>query len=523
MKKIIYSILSLGALFTTSCELSLPEPNVIPDDDGMVDVTDCLHFRNGIYNGLRSRTTGAYIYYTDLAMDQFVGTVQNGNTNNNINRGNINSSMDQATSLWAAYYGGIVTANYFIERAQPILDEIPAAQVGNATEMTRYIAEAHFARAFYYYKLTEVFCPLYTDQTKDAELGMPLRTNYDPSSNKDTYPGRSTLAATYKFIEDELALAYDGLKYYEENMPEEAASQSLVQNSSYLNTWIVRALQARTALLKGDYANALVYANDIINNCKIYRLVDASSTGTILNRQYPYVKMWTTDEGSELMFRPYADTQELYIGSTGGGWLKDVSDQVNFLPVSAVLNYYGTGDVRGRAFLGSQNLFNNGTAYNGVRTFNKWPGNESLRTVATVNNLANMGKPFRLSEIYLIKMECEYMTGTGNALATLNNFRKYRIEKYTDASYSGDELYAQIKAERTKELIGEGFRMADLRRWKESFTRTVGLSGIENLIVNGSDGVHYTENDYRYVWPIPAEEIQVNPQLEGHQNPGYGN
>ncbi|MDE5829220.1 MAG: RagB/SusD family nutrient uptake outer membrane protein [Duncaniella sp.] len=521
MKKIIYSILALGGLLATSCDMNIPEPNVIDDQNGIQDVTDCLHYRNGIYNGLRSRTTGGYVYYTDLAMDQFVGSVQNGNTNNDINTGNITSSLDQVTSLWAGYYGGIVSANYFLEKAQPILDELPVAQITNITEMKRYIAEAHFARAFYYFKLTELFCPIYTDQNKDTNVGVPLRTNYDPSSNKATYPGRSTLYATYKFIEDELALAYEGLKNYEETLPEEAAVQSLVQNSSFLNSWIVRALQARTALLKGDYPAALVYANDIINNCRIYRLVDASSTGTLLNRKYPYVRMWTTDEGTELMFRPYVDTQELYISSTGGGWLKDQSDKVNFLPVANVVNnYYGTGDVRSKAFIGTQNLFNNGSTYNGVSTFNKWPGNESLRTVTSVNNLANMGKPFRLSEIYLIKMECEYMTGTGDALGTLNNFRKYRIEKYEDLSYSGSELLAQIQAERTKELIGEGFRLADCRRWKVEFTRTSGL-GLGNLIVTGSEGVHYTADDYRYVWPIPADEIQVNPQLVGQQNAGY--
>ncbi len=520
MKKIIYSILALGGLLATSCDMNLVEPFVIPSDGGITTVGECMQYRNGIYGGLRARVTGGYVFYTDLAMDQFVGTVQNGNVNNDINSGNITSSLSQATDLWSGYYGGIVSVNYFLQVAEPILDAIPEVRVTDIVEMKRYIAEAHFARAYYYYKLTETFCPNYTDQNKDKNVGIPMRTDYNPSSNKGTYPGRSTLAATYKYIEDELALAYDGLKQYEENLPEEAAVQSLVPNSSFLNTWVVRALQARTALLKGDYPAALTYANDIIDNCNIYRLVDTSSSGGILNRVYSYTKMWTTDEGSELMFRPYSDSSELFISSTGAGWLKSDVTKVNFLPVANVVSdYYGTGDIRSKAFLGTQNLTDQGVSYNGVRTFNKWPGNESLRT-GVVNNLANMGKPFRLSEIYLIKMECEYMTGTGDALATLNYFRKNRIEKYNDASYSGDELLAQIRAERTKELIGEGFRMADCRRWKVAFNRVSGL-GLDALIVTGDENVSYVSNDYRYVWPIPASEIQVNPQLTGQQNEGY--
>lgn len=521
MKKIIYSILALGSLVLASCDMNLMRPNTIPDTEGLQDVSDCLAFRNNIYSGIRASVTGGYIFYTDLAMDQFVGCVQNGNRNNNINTGNIYSNIDQPKSLWANYYSGIVSCNYLLEKAQPILDELPEVQWENITEMKRYIAEAHFIRAYYYYKLTETFCPIYTEQNKDQNVGIPLRTDYDPSSNKGTYPGRSTLAATYKFIEDELALALEGLTYYEETMPEEAAVESLVTNAPYINSWVVRALQARTALLKGDYPAALNYANYIIDNCRIYRLVDASSTGTILNRKYPYVQMWTTDAGTELMFRPYSDLQELGINSTGGGWLQETEDAVNFLPTGNVIrNYYESGDVRARAFIGTQNLLYNGQSYNGVKTFNKWPGNEALRTVATTNNLANMGKPFRLSEIYLIKMECEYLTGTGDALASLNNFRKYRIEKYSDASYSGDELYSQIKMERAKELIGEGFRLADCRRWKMEWTRQAGLD-VSAIVVSGADGVHYTSDDHRYVWPIPADEIQVNPQLKGQQNPGY--
>ncbi len=522
MKKFIYPLLVLGGLLATSCDMNLKEPNSLDDNTAIRDVTDCLHYRNGIYNGLRSRTTGSLIYLTDLQMDQFIGLVMNGNRNGAINNGDLTSATTEVASVWSSYYGGIVSANFFLEKAQPILDELPAVQAGNIAEMKRYIAEAHFARAFYNYKLLETFCPNYTEANKDSHVGVPLRTDYNPSANKGTYPGRSTLAETYKFIEDELQLAYDGLKYYEEALPEEAAEQSLIQESSYLNTWIVKALQARVALLKGDWQTAMTRAQEVIDS-KLYRLVDASSTGTILNRNYPYVKMWLNDTGSELMFRPFCDTQELYIGSTGGGWLQSDDDKADFVPVGNVINnYYGTGDVRARAFIGSRNLFNNGVSYNNTSVFNKWPGNPNLRTVSSVNNLANMGKPFRLSEMYLIVMEAQYeLNQPEKALATLNLFRKYRIEKYTDVSYSGSELLGQIRQERTRELIGEGFRLADCRRWKVEFTRTANLPNLAGLIVTGGDGVHYSSDDHRYVWPIPADEMQVNPNLAGQQNPGY--
>lgn len=520
MKKIIFSLLALGGLFMTSCEMNLAQPNVLDDENGVRDVTDCLHYRNNIYNGLRSRTTGSYVYLTDLQMDQFIGLTLNGNRNGSINNGNIESSLSEIQSVWAGYYGGIVSVNFFLEKAEPILDAIPEVQADDIAEMTRYIAEAHFARAYYYFKLTELFCPVYTEANKDQNVGIPLRTDYNPSSNKGTYPGRSTLAETYKFIEDELQLAYDGLNAYQEAMPEEAAEESLVQESSFLNTWIVKALQARTALLKGDYKTAMDRANEVIDS-KLYTLT-AARTGTIANRKYPFKQMWISDTGSELMFRPYADAGELFINSTGGGWLQSDDDKADFIPVGNVANnYYSTDDARNEAYLGTRNLFSNGQNYNGTVVFNKWPGNPALRLTA-VNNLANMGKPFRLAEMYLIVMECQYELGmTTEALKSLNDFRRVRYIKYDDATYAGNELRAQIRQERTKELIGEGFRMADCRRWKVEFTRKADLPALSPILVTGGDGVHYSADDYRYVWPIPAAEMQVNPNLAGQQNPGY--
>ena len=85
----------------------------------------------------------------------------------------------------------------------------------------------------------------------------------------------------------------------------------------------------------------------------------------------------------------------------------------------------------------------------------------------------------------------------------------------------------QIRNERYKELIGEGFRMSDLRRWGLGFTRTcdyttLGLSPTLNSFIQpNSLNVTYTPGYYMYVWPIPQAEMDVNPQLKGHQNTGY--
>ena len=99
---------------------------------------------------------------------------------------------------------------------------------------------------------------------------------------------------------------------------------------------------------------------------------------------------------------------------------------------------------------------------------------------------------------------------------------------YQDSRYSGVALMEQIKTERVKELIGEGFRLGDLRRWKQGFDGRDGNYAkagydLDGFLINMAMDIKYTSTDYRYVWPIPSAEMVVNPQLKGQQNPGYGN
>ncbi len=66
--------------------------------------------------------------------------------------------------------------------------------------------------------------------------------------------------------------------------------------------------------------------------------------------------------------------------------------------------------------------------------------------------------------------------------------------------------------------------MSDLRRWGLGFERNstyTNIPGIDDILVQAGLNVTYQPNDYRYTWPIPASEMQVNPQLTGQQNPGY--
>ena len=83
-----------------------------------------------------------------------------------------------------------------------------------------------------------------------------------------------------------------------------------------------------------------------------------------------------------------------------------------------------------------------------------------------VNNYVNKPKIFRIAEQYLIAAEAYYMRGEGeDELAAYDVL--YELMYARDASISfnpvsGLSLRHLIRAERERELYGEGFRLTDL-------------------------------------------------------------
>ena len=107
---------------------------------------------------------------------------------------------------------------------------------------------------------------------------------------------------------------------------------------------------------------------------------------------------------------------------------------------------------------------------------------------------------FRLSEMYLIKAECQLASGNAaNAMATINQLRAARAIKGQDNSLSGNCDINTILDERAIELCGEQQRWFDLKR-----THTL-LDRVKNYNGQGAgniQAIHY----YR---PIPEAEMEA--------------
>ena len=139
----------------------------------------------------------------------------------------------------------------------------------------------------------------------------------------------------------------------------------------------------------------------------------------------------------------------------------------------------------------------------------------------------NQPKPFRIAEMYLIATEANAKIGTAAAVKkgndALNALKKARIEGWTDATYDQEALLNEIMNERERELVGEGYRLMDLKRWGKGVKR--GKPQSKGLVLfpgqASTDGLDKPVDDQRMLWPIPKTEMDANPQLAGQQNPGY--
>lgn len=506
MKKIFLPIFAAGMLFT-SCDMDLKPEGVVDTTTAITNVSDCRYFRNGLYSTMRSLGCGGNIGNTEIQMDQFNAITTYGNRGGVFSNAQITSGLSDITVPYAGLYSAINRVLFLLENAEPMLEnaELSAAEL---SELKLYIGEAKFARAYFYFYLMDHYCQSYSpDKGAQEGLGLSIVEKFNPTGDTSAYPGRSSMDAVISLIDSDLTAALSAIEAYEKA----GHTENCAPNAPYLSSWTVKAFKARVALVTGNNGVAKDTAKDIIEHGP-YSLTTGQD----------YVDMWSNDAGSELLFVPAVPKSEYStISSTNEIWNYWPLNQVSFIPSPKVIELYDAGDIRLKAFYDlAFDISVEGESY-AIPLFNKFPGNNAI--INGTDYYKNKPKPFRLSEQYLILAEAAALS---NDLTTANNalndLRKARISDYVDETFNAAQIINEIRDERSRELIGEGFRMSDLRRWNLGFKRDGVYDDVPaKLLVSTGLDVEYIVGDYRYVWPIPSDEMEINPQLKGQQNPGY--
>ena len=486
INKILVGIATLGIL--TGCENLDQEPyNALPLKGTFRDFNDATALHNVFYSSLRGTYSGME-KRTDIQSDLLNASIGWGNRDGQFHVWNFESGATDVASAWKARYSNIADINICIEN-------FPKIPIHNATEQAKinvYLGEAYALRAYYYLQLVQRFCVNYNDNTKNTpELGLPLVLKYDITA----MPSRSTLEETYNQIFSDIARAKTLL-----------ATEAGRVGSLYLTIDAVKAIEAKALLAKQDYAQAYTVAASLVDSNR-YPLTNDVNT---------LKKMWYQDASNETILQLFTSADELS-GNFDHFLHYDEQKRVyapDYIPSQWVINLYEDTDIRKGVYFEERPTLFNARSYR-TKLVVKYP-----RGLYTKTSYAHAPKILRIAEQYLIAAEAAYKAGNeNNAKNYLNALRTAR--GVANVTSTGADLFTDIKNERLRELAFEGFRLDDLKRWGDEVKRH-DPQQLEYLMVSPPENFYTLQKpatDYRFVWPIPEYDRQINKNLK--QNPGY--
>jgi starch-binding outer membrane protein, SusD/RagB family len=346
-----------------------------------------------------------------------------------------------------------------INQANEVLQAVVDVPDLTSAQRTQFRGEALFVRSLHFFNLVRYFggVPIITTRTRD--LG-----DVDNAA-----VARATPAQVYARIIADLEEAADLLP--------DARSAGGRATADAANALLAR-VYLESAVIPGftpatQYALARDKATLIIDSER-YRLTASysdlfqikNSVESIFEVQY------TIQDANALAFWFFPNREGL-----GGRW--------GFSPSASLINAYELEDLRYDASIG----FAGGRFYN-IKYFRVNAGDDNVIVL-------------RLGEMYLIRAEANARLGAAPALVRADiNVTRVRagLDPLETTVTSEADLITEVLKERRLEFAMEGHRFFDLRRTGRAET----VLGIQ---------------PFRLLWPIPLQEIEVNPLLD--QNPGY--
>lgn len=439
--------------------------------------------------------------------------------------GNFNIEAFDATArkLWSEFYIGISRANFVIANIPTMTNVLSEAQINN------FVAQGKFFRAYAYYYLVKEFGDVpYVDKPYTSLEGI--------------YVERTPAVDVYKHIEEDLLSIISG---------DVLANKAFYANGCYVTKPMAQTLLAQVYLqwagapLNGGneyYTKAANMAIEVVKGGQ-HALIQPEGSSDDLNSAYNVIK--TTKSSNEIIYAKEYNQTSYNVGNSYAcrsigadafqwGIFKPGGDVLYnaYLPCDMLINSYAPGDIRGHE---KQFFFREYTYKIGENTITSTLNNVGNWAWLDENGLKT-GKDgdynmptFRYAEVLLIAAEGLARTGKdGNAKTYLNQVRKRA--GLADETATGDALIQAILTERFHEFPLEFKIWDDIRRTRLYPEADGNQSGklkwvplATAKIQNKPDGSIKVGAipEYALLWPIPLSEMQANPSLQGHQNPGW--
>lgn len=520
MKSRIFNILTI-VLFLTSCSDFLDEKmkDKVNEKDFFKTMQDCDMALNYCYSCLSSKDYTYANWFAGFQTPCIMTDELVWNTSGSlrdISYCNMSEKDASVYLVWTRSYAAVNWANRTIRG-------IRNASCFESDEVrNRYIAEAGFIRAIFYFNLVRFFgdVPLYTEPAE---------------SLADAAVSRSPSIKVYNLIVNDL-------KFAKEWLP----SKSAVQRTGQATKGAAAALLAKVyAQMSGNP----LYC-DMWEECRkeaeyVIGLNGSDITGEDGYKLYDsYFNIFHPDHENncEVIFDVQFAEGSVY-GSTLGSYFSGVGGDVEMggrgTALSAIVlkehaamyktSKDGVRDPRYDRNIGDKSLGN------GTNLLSKPATDFSIKKFARLdtpqtgykNNWGIHGCPvnvimLRLADIYLIYAEALNELNESpvpDAYEYLNKVRRRAWNRDVnspdpDVDLAGldyNSFRQAIMDERSVELCFEGHRWFDLVRWNK----------LTEVVKATSQPAAANISGKHYLYPVPEDEIRLNPNLT--QNPGWSN
>lgn len=494
----LFLTLGLVTFLSVSCEQYFEPTTTIDETTALANASDVQTVTTGTYAlMLNANYTTSGHYLMEYPSDEIAqGQISSNDLTRLYRYTHINTST-HATAYWSQAYKVIAAANKVI-----------AYVADDATEDLRQLkGENLFLRAMVHFNLVRMFGRPYP-QNKGENPGVPILR--EGVSDEDlTNISRSSVKDVYDFVIKDLESA--------------AAMMGSTKTNIYASKEVAYALLSKVYLFKEDNANALKYANLVIDS-KRYSLLSTSELPSYFKK--------TPESNTETIFAirhtnvQIAGIGTMYISSdpAGNPLAQGVSGWAELYASKKYVDFIGQHpeDVR-KAFIIPYMV-------GGVLQYNQklTPATPMyyIDKFTLQENVINAASPvyLRLADIYLIRAEANAKLGNAEAAIADVNLIRTRAGLSGAALYTASSITAANKTvlgivleERNLELAFEGHRIYDLFRNNLPMERNYPGTHAQNNTPTTDTHQIVLPTDARAIYYIPQAEINQNANLI--QNP----
>ena len=494
MKRIFrYTLVALSfscALGLSSCKkdfLELKSTQSLTDKDVEGTPEGLLGLVNGLHNAMYRYSFGQRFgmgapslnVRLDLLSDDVINTVSTHNLGDYRYTSTQNERGSEVLNYkaWDFYYTLIQHTNLFLRGFNNRLSE----KEQQLDDVLYAKGEALAIRAYAYHQLVQLYAKRYDPRTAEQDLGVILRTEAGDLSSLYSPAPRTTVAACYKQIEQDLKESLALLK----DLPQK-------NERNHLCYATVSGIAARVALTKSEWATAATYAQDAIDKTKS-KLQNGAELLDGFNNFEAKEWMWGY-RNAETQATGYLGFHAQYSYNFKDGWEDIFRYAINRVP---------TFEITGQCM--------------------KYAVKNPITSVGDVMVM-------RLGEMYYILAEAQARQGkTSEAQKALYDVVKTRDADFTMPTETGNDLIEKIFLHKRVDLLFEGVRFLDMKRLGivpkrleaknfEIIRRFSGEGGGETFYQNAllqnkgnaAQDVPTSVDDKRWQFKIPEQELRGN-------------